>query len=80
MKLIVPGTAVGLCVLLAGCAGMEDPANARSTCHTSTGEYVNVPTGCSISWSSSRTTSTTTTTTTTTPAPAKPVEEGGDED
>jgi multidrug efflux pump subunit AcrA (membrane-fusion protein) len=71
MKPIIAGGAAVLTILLAGCAGMEDPANARSTCHTSRGEYVNVPTGCSISWSSS----TTTTTTTTAPAQTKPVDE-----
>lgn len=75
MKRIVAGAALGLGLLLTACAGMEDPANARSTCHTSAGEYVNVPTGCSINWSSSTATTTTTTTSAPAPAPAKPAEE-----
>lgn len=64
---------------LPGCAAvgsldrLADQAETRSTCHTSTGEWVGGP-SCTIEWSATRTTSTTTTTvvTTTTP-PAAPV-------
>lgn len=49
---------------LAGCAGSPDPIDARSTCHTSDGQFVASP-GCTISYSTSRTVTTSTTTTTT---------------
>ena len=65
---------------LAGCAGVErsldglaSRVDARSNCHTSTGDWVGGP-GCSVSYAVSSTSSTTTTvvTTTTTPAPPPP--------
>lgn len=65
--------AVVAAVALSGCAGasldrLAEGADARSTCHTSTGEYVPNP-GCVISYSATVSTTTTTTiTTTTTPA------------
>jgi hypothetical protein len=62
----------------AGCAGadaaldqMDAQIETRSTCHTSTGQWIGGP-SCTISHSVSRTTSTTTTTVTTTPAAAAP--------
>ncbi|MDP2116121.1 MAG: hypothetical protein Q8J71_01825, partial [Brevundimonas sp.] len=61
-------------LVLSGCASagpsldrFEERVEARSTCHTSTGEFAPSP-GCSISYSVTETKSTTTTTTTTTPA------------
>ncbi len=65
---------------LPGCAAvgsldrMADQAETRSTCHTSTGEWVGGP-SCTIEWSAMSTTSTTTTTTvvTTTAPPPAPV-------
>ena len=68
-----PLFAVGALFGLAGCAGtgasldrLAEQVEARSNCHTSTGEYVPSP-GCIVSYSVSsiKTTETTTTTTTT---------------
>ncbi|KQY84719.1 hypothetical protein [Brevundimonas sp. Root1423] len=62
--------------VLSGCAAtgasldrFADQAEARSSCHTSTGELVAAP-SCTVSYTVSSSTTTTTTTTTTT-APAK---------
>lgn len=56
------------------CAGVETGhgAEARSTCHTSSGEWAGTGRDCAISYSVSKTVSTTTTTTTveTTPDPS----------
>ena len=66
--------AVAAAVALSGCAGagasldrMAQGVEARSTCHTSTGEYAPGP-GCVISYSATVSSTITTTTTTTTPA------------
>jgi len=70
-------TVFGALFALSACAGAERSldrmaagVDARSNCHTSTGEWVGGP-SCTISYSLSSTSSTTTTvvTTTTTPAP-----------
>ncbi len=50
---------------------LDAQVESRSTCHTSTGEWIGGP-SCTISHSVSRTTSTTTTTVVTTPAAAPP--------
>lgn len=62
-------TAAGL--VLSGCASagpsldrFEERVEARSTCHTSTGEYAPNP-GCTVSYSVTASSTTTTTTTTT---------------
>jgi len=63
---------------LSGCASavtsldrMADQVDARSTCHTSTGEWVGGP-SCTISWSGATTTTTTKTVVTTVTPPASP--------
>ena len=67
-----PGLAIAVAVTLSGCAAAgpaPDRMDARSTCHTSAGEYVPSQ-GCVISYSATvSSTTTTTTTTTTTPDP-----------
>jgi len=68
--------AVVSAVALSGCAGtsldrMAEGIQARSTCHTSTGEHVPSP-GCVISYSATVSSTTTTTTTTTTPPTTTP--------
>jgi len=74
-SLLVPAILAGL----GGCAAADSldrlagQAETRSTCHTSTGEWVGAP-SCSIEWSATKTTSTTTTTTTVTTT-ASPQEE-----
>ena len=76
MALFRPALAAVAAVALSGCAGagasldrMAEGVDARSTCHTSNGEYVPNP-GCVISYSATVSSTTTTTTTTTTTPPA----------
>jgi hypothetical protein len=69
-RLAFAAAATGL--VLSGCAAagasldrFADQAEARSTCHTSTGELVSMP-SCAVSYTVSNTTTTTSTTTTST--------------
>ncbi|MCS6622815.1 hypothetical protein N0B44_07830 [Roseibacterium beibuensis] len=73
-----PLAALAALFLLPGCAAVDsldraaDQAEARSNCHTSTGEWVGGP-SCTMEWSVAKTTSTTTTVVTTSTAPASSV-------
>ena len=71
--------AVAAALTLSGCAGMEarvddlaQGVEARSTCHSPSGEWIATGRDCTVSYSISKTVSTTTTTTTVETTPGAP--------
>ena len=74
-RLLIATTALAVSACAGAEARMDDLASgvdARSTCHTSSGQWAGTGRDCAISYSISKTVSTTTTTTTTVQTPLPP--------
>ena len=74
-RLLIAATALAVSACAGAEARMDDLASgvdARSTCHTSTGDWVGGR-SCAMDWSATKTVTTTTTTVVTTTTPAPPL-------